>query len=557
MPIVLKTGTMKYRKEDGTYGEFNALTEQFTDEQIQAVQTAAAQQISAIQQKGQQTRDSVPDDYTALADQVSDLKSATNELFTTSSNMVIDDVSFWNQGNMGGTQPYAIHSERIDITNHDILYFGGICTGTLLTSNNYFRVRYYDSSDNLLYNGGSVILSDAWVNKSSTALIDYPSTSYIIVESSTNNASVHVTPETFVENYKLYVGYDKVTSFDDWVDHYVPKVDVLEARIDNLEERVTELENEIPSYWSAHINDKIATIRTLDGKIGTHGVSFVFITDVHWQNNFQNAPALINKILENTSVKMVVCGGDILTKNSSIDSAMDVINEWATETNKLGTFNVYGNHDNNSNSGNDSALWIGYDRWYGALLKPVENNVVWSSDKKYYYVDNAAQNVRMIFLNTGYDQGTGLDNTQAGWLQQLLYDLESGWTAIVFTHLFFLPATVESGVTTLSLLGSGTLAKRMIDSQYSNMEAHGAHFACVVTGHVHRDYALETENGYPIIGTTCDANGLQASLYDPVNTVRTAGTTTEQAFDVYHVDTENKKIYVTRIGAGTDREFDY
>lgn len=302
---------------------------------------------------------------------------------------------------------------------------------------------------------------------------------------------------------------------------------------------------------------KITRIRELDGVIGTHGISFVFVTDIHWQNNYKKAPILIQHILEKTTVDMVICGGDILTKNNSIDDAMAVIDAWGEKTRNLGTINVFGNHDNNSNGGNAESLWIGYDRWYGALLRPIENKVVWSDDKKYYYIDNPAQKVRMIFLNTGYDQGSGLDTTQAAWMQQLLYNLASGWKAIAFTHMFFAPATVSSGVTDLSLLGSGTLAMNIIDGQYDNIVAHGADFIAIVTGHVHRDYSIVSSKGYPIIGTTCDANGLHASLYDPVNTVRTAGTTTEQAFDVYHIDTANRKIYVTRIGAGSDREFTY
>lgn len=32
---------------------------------------------------------------------------------------------------------------------------------------------------------------------------------------------------------------------------------------------------------------------------------------------------------------------------------------------------------------------------------------------------------------------------------------------------------------------------------------------------------------------------------------------TENAFDVFTIDKTNRKVYITRIGAGSDRVFDY
>ena len=163
----------------------------------------------------------------------------------------------------------------------------------------------------------------------------------------------------------------------------------------------------------------------------------------------------------------------------------------------------------------------------------------------------------MIFMNSGADQAIGIDNTQAGWLQQRLHELTNGWSAIVLQHIVFQGVTVASGETVLPIVSTGTTTKNMIDSQYSHMEDSGVGFVGLVSGHTHRDYNVVAENGYPIIATTCDANGAQASTYDDANPTRTSGTTTEQAFDVYHVDTSAKKIYITRIGAGSDREFAY
>ena len=94
-----------------------------------------------------------------------------------------------------------------------------------------------------------------------------------------------------------------------------------------------------------------------------------------------------------------------------------------------------------------------------------------------------------------------------------------------------------------------------LDSLYDTVSAT---IVCVITGHCHRDFVSYSVKGYPMIATTCDAR--QAENYDINFPTRTVGTTTECAFDVFHVDTENRKIYTTRIGAGGadgDREFTF
>lgn len=48
-------------------------------EAVQAVNTAGAAQVQSVENKGQEVRDSIPSDYSSLADDVSDLKSAIND----------------------------------------------------------------------------------------------------------------------------------------------------------------------------------------------------------------------------------------------------------------------------------------------------------------------------------------------------------------------------------------------------------------------------------------------------------------------------------------------
>lgn len=82
-------------------------------------------------------------------------------------------------------------------------------------------------------------------------------------------------------------------------------------------------------------------------------------------------------------------------------------------------------------------------------------------------------------------------------------------------------------------------------------EAKG-NFIGYFAGHTHSDENND-EIGFPCITTRCDAQ----SENDDTKYERVEGTTTEQSFDVFTVNKKTKKIYATKIGAGSDREISY
>ena len=68
-------------------------------------------------------------------------------------------------------------------------------------------------------------------------------------------------------------------------------------------------------------------------------------------------------------------------------------------------------------------------------------------------------------------------------------------------------------------------------------------------GHVHAD-TVKTDYDFPVITVRCDAKEENdADLYSE----KVAGTITEQSFDVFTINTAERKIYATKIGAGEDR----
>lgn len=90
--------------------------------------------------------------------------------------------------------------------------------------------------------------------------------------------------------------------------------------------------------------------------------------------------------------------------------------------------------------------------------------------------------------------------------------------------------------------------------------------ACMIFGHQHRDVTGNTKeimlddgttpiddttDGIPLFVTTTDNMGGSFATSDPNDgSVREAGTVTEQAFDVFTVDKDSRKVYAIRIGGG-------
>ena len=72
------------------------------------------------------------------------------------------------------------------------------------------------------------------------------------------------------------------------------------------------------------------------------------------------------------------------------------------------------------------------------------------------------------------------------------------------------------------------------------------------SGHMHKDYVYAAADyfGFNIVTTACDTD-LNTSV------TKTAGTVTEQSFDVFTVNRKTRTVYATKIGAGEDRVIQY
>lgn len=323
-------------------------------------------------------------------------------------------------------------------------------------------------------------------------------------------------------------------------------------RLNNIETEMLPL----PAYWQTYMERKIAEIKNYDILFGRYGDSFIFVTDIHAEYNYLHSPALIRHIIRNSSVGKVVCGGDIINGFGTEGDANGLLHYdlWMKPMAFTKQIMVRGNHDNFALVNGSQLSANGY---YGLFLKPIEN--IYNKERQiYYHFDNEVQKIRYIVLDTADDGGSATDvaySQQIEWMKNVIAEKGADWTIVVFTHIFYTGQFTDNDISKPVL---SSYAQPLINAlDEVNRNSSLPLVACVICGHSHNDIITYTDTAIPCISTTCDAAYTSASLYDIQNPKRERDTSTEQAFDVFYIDTAGHAIHTVRIGAGTNRDFNY
>lgn len=299
----------------------------------------------------------------------------------------------------------------------------------------------------------------------------------------------------------------------------------------------------LPDYWLEYLQQRSDDLYTINENIGSHGCSFAFFTDQHTPHNFRKTPLILKWLKENTYINHFISGGDFLTEYDNIDTLLYYTRNFAKSLSRLKVRHVRGNHDNNGMS--SSGIVLGTEKYYADFIKPLEKEIIVEPGNTYYYEKLEAQKIIIFYLDTGdFNTSLSIDfSIQINWMQNIIQNLSSEWSVLVIQHIIFDGKDAEDNPKIYDY------AQQTIDC-LNNIT--NCNVIALIGGHTHFDYSLISSKGYPIIVTTCDASGPQDSRL-----TRIEGTTTEQAFDIFNIDTLNKKIYITRIGTGEDREFTY
>jgi hypothetical protein len=354
-------------------------------------------------------------------------------------------------------------------------------------------------------------------------------------------------------------------------------------------------ETSIPLYSRSHVQGKENEVIRLQTE---NTVNFAWTTDTHNQEHTNMyslfSHNILNRIDKILNLKAVFHSGDFVPygrdeKVLSMESIKNTVNRFYD---KKRYFPTQGNHDTNGKSGvsaHDLSSVITQKEIYAMIGKHLDNEVVWGSKEyMYYYKDFEDCKIRAIFLNTSdlpiVDDGTGhttidiletmaMRQPQFDWLCNTALNFngkgsdKSNWHTIVFSHFVGIIDNIPGGVDwvnrsllhpILKAFVTGTSYTGSTSSQFPasvnvNFSSQGTmSLIGNFGGHCHYDTAQKVD-GVNYVTSMAD----YISKWRPEQPDMTAGTYTEMAFDIMTVDKVERKVNLTRFGAGSNRVFNY
>ncbi len=298
---------------------------------------------------------------------------------------------------------------------------------------------------------------------------------------------------------------------------------------------------------------------------------FVFLADLHLSKNRMLSAPLVRSILENTPVKDVIVGGDVISpygdeKRMALDEAL-----FREHYGGFRPYFVRGDHECVIAASDTAESGVLYDRqnvrerFFSDLPDVTRGN-----GGTYYFFDRPAQRVRLIALDTA-EEMTAARNAegfrrvycavtaeQAGWFARTLKSVPDGWRVVVLSHnpVERRLAWAEEYCCVFGGIVSAYNRRETFDAAVGDGRVRadfsdcGGRVILGVCGHGHRDDSLTAADGAVWCEVNCDAlinNG--GSPY-----ARTEGTPSEPSFDVILI--ADGKICAVKYGAGEDRTFE-
>lgn len=305
----------------------------------------------------------------------------------------------------------------------------------------------------------------------------------------------------------------------------------------------------VPEYYHTnnYLKNKCDRLNEIARACAKKSDTFAFVTDLHWHLNAKKSPALLKYIKENTRIDKYFCGGDICDFIESEHQPYDSFTPFIGALNKP-IYTAMGNHDYMSIRGTEGRLYYSFNS--------IGRDRIGNFDRNYFYIDNQQAQIRYIFINGFQPNGSGswtwgLEQDQITWLNNVALDLDSGWGAVIVTHMI---VGIDLDTMTLYKPTMATNLLNELDSYNGNGE-----IIAVICGHTHFDYVDHSTGGIPIIVTTCDkyAPWISSGVdKEPFLSDRVEGTITEQAIDLFVIDREAKKITRVRVGVPIHDGFD-
>ena len=349
--------------------------------------------------------------------------------------------------------------------------------------------------------------------------------------------------------------------------------------------RLWAAEEGLPDYYGEHLAKVAVRIKALSAKCDD---GFFFITDLHIPSNRCVSGRILAKLIAETGVKKVLCGGDMpeaFGGKASIDRTVAAYREqWVKAVECAGGafYPAKGNHDftiKDSPTAQNGFTYSG-KATHDILMDTaaVRANAVTNPDDPeacYYYVDFPESRIRYIVADTTdsvrndrtyWAVQYGMGERQLNWLaEKALSTIPAGWVALVMHHI---PVTGVVG----GEGGNGKLfapwrnllevyqnrGKVSVGGKVYDFAGAQGQLLCSLTGHEHAERQTY-QNGLWHITEPCDA-AYSDYIVGSVPWCRNLpkkekGTVYEQTFDAIHIDGRNNALHFTRIGGGGNRTY--
>jgi hypothetical protein len=330
---------------------------------------------------------------------------------------------------------------------------------------------------------------------------------------------------------------------------------------DEINRKITDLENRrsYPAYYDDMLTEKVRKINGEMLSVGFGGGdAFVFVTDTHEKPTY--TAKTMQHICDNTNISIVVHGGDSAKDKTTKTEALEVINKYYNlyRLNGCSLYKVVGNHEFNNGGARDEYAdrQLSENELFMTILGDIANRITYDpAGTLAYYFDNPAQKIRYFVNSVNYKSTPSWQGVN--WILAELENVPTDYDVVLFCH---------------HVIGSNGEYKSYMARLVGGLDAYKAHTTyvndytketldysqktgeviCVCTGDEHVDVSKISDGGIPIIATTCATYAEELGGLD-----RTLGTINEGAYDVYVINKNTRKINITRIGAGSDREFTY
>lgn len=381
------------------------------------------------------------------------------------------------------------------------------------------------------------------------------------------NRWVEFTAPSNITNLSLFIGNSYVTGpFDAQivVSTYISK-EIHENSVALLKE--DPLYN-LPTYYTNAWIDNLENSMTTLKKTIANGISFAFVTDLHFLVNHENSKYLLKHFLNKQMFPIVISGGDYCYAYGPASDVDKDIAKCIKYQQYIGDnfYQLRGNHDFTIKTSADenTGYTAPFTEVYDTLIKPSEWRIVdCFPDHLCYVIENKSQKTRIICLNTNDGQSNDtttpwgvtyvVTNEQLDWLLNVALDVED--YRIIFAQHIPLDSSLSAhssicdelfkiakAIKNHEVYTYGALTK---DFTNTTLE-----FIMSVAGHSHSDQSVVTND---VLSITTTSDGLfQDDGYN-----RAYDTTDEQAFDVFYVNFDTKDIDAVRVGAGSDRHWNY